>query len=92
MLDSQVGMTVNLSSTDDVLTQSCILLGFYINSTNAGTLVLKRGGSAGTALGGTITPAIGWHRYPAECPNGLHATIGGTALDVTLFVVPLEGT
>lgn len=80
------GTPVNISSTDDVTTADCVLLGFYVNSTSSGTLVLKKGGSAGTAISGTITPAIGFHRFPASCPGGLHATIANT-LNVTLFVV-----
>jgi hypothetical protein len=82
------GTTVNLTATGDViLTTNCILLGFYVNSTTSGTLVLRKGGSGGTVLGGTITPAIGWHKFPAGCRGGLHATIANT-LDVTFFVVP----
>lgn len=82
---TQVGATVNLSATGDVTTVGTSLIGFYVNSTNAGTLVLKKGGSSGTALGGTITPAIGYHPFPASAPGGLHATIAGTALNVTFF-------
>jgi hypothetical protein len=63
------------------------ILGFYVNSTSSGTIVFKDGGSGGTALSGTITPAIGWHKFPASCPNGCHVTIGGT-LDVTIFHKP----
>lgn len=85
---SETGMAVNISSTNDVLaTTDCDLLGFYVNSTGGGTLVLRRGGSGGTALCGTITPGIGYHAYPATCPGGLHATITGT-LNVTFFIVP----
>lgn len=84
----EIGIGVNLTSTADVIaTTDCVLVGFYVNSTTTGTLVLKKGGSGGTALGGTITPAIGFHRYPVSCPGGLHATIANT-LDVTFFVVP----
>lgn len=83
----EYGTTVNITSTSDViLTTNCVLLGFYVNSTTGGTLVLKKGGSGGTALGGTITPAVGFHRFPAQCRGGLHATIANT-LDVTFFVV-----
>lgn len=84
-----VGQAVNLTGTGNVGgagKESQTLLGFYVNSTAAGTLVLRRGGSGGTAISGTITPAIGWHNFPADCPGGLHATVGGT-LDVTFFVV-----
>ena len=81
---------VNLTETGNVVaTRSTNLLGFYVNSTNAGTLVLRKGGASGTVMSGTITPAIGYHRFPAFCPDGLHATIGGTALNVTFFVSPI---
>lgn len=85
----EVGIPVNRTTTGDVsgVGRHCSLLGFYVNSTTSGTLVLRTGGSGGTPLG-TITPAVGWHEYPLSCPDGLHATIGGTALDVTFFVVP----
>ena len=86
-LSMEYGATVNITATGDVVaTTNCTLLGFYVNSTTGGTLVLKKGGSSGTALGGTITPAIGFHRFPASCRGGLHATIANT-LDVTFFVV-----
>lgn len=60
------------------------LLGFYVNSTSAGTIIIKDGGTGGTALSGTITPAIGFHRFPCEIITSGFATIGGT-LNVTLF-------
>lgn len=82
------GTPVNITSTASVFGGKCVLLGFYVNSTNAGTLVLRDGGAAGTAISGTITPAIGFHRFPAGISTSLHATIAGTALDVTFFVVP----
>lgn len=74
----------NMTATGDVTTTNTSLMGFYVNSTSSGTLVLKKGGSSGTALGGTITPSIGYHAYPCVAMGGLHATIGGT-LDVTFF-------
>lgn len=82
------GKPVNLTATGNViLGRDCTLLGFFVNSTNVGTLVLRVGGSGGTALG-TITPAAGqFYRYPLNCPAGLHATIGGTALDVTFLIL-----
>ncbi len=76
------GTPINLTSTAVVSVASGTLLGFYVNSTTAGTIVFRVGGASGTVINGTITPAIGWHRYPAYCPSGVHATIGGT-LDVT---------
>lgn len=80
------GTPVNLTATNDVTTADCALIGFYVNSTTSGTIVLTKGGSGGTAISGTITPAIGWHKFPASCPGGLHVTIANT-LNVTLFVV-----
>lgn len=78
------GSSKNITVTGNVSTGACALLGFYVNSTSAGTLVLKDGGSAGTALCGTITPAIGFHRYPVSTGGILHATVGGT-IDATFF-------
>lgn len=85
----EYGVPKNLTATGAVTTCSNggALIGFYVNSTTGGTLVLRSGGASGTALGGTITPAIGFHRYPAKFgENGLHATIANT-LDVTFFCV-----
>lgn len=84
---SQGGPSRNLTSTAVVTGQPAILLGFYVNSTSSGTIVFRDGGAGGTVLNGTITPAIGWHCFPSACPNGIHATIGGT-LDVTIFYQP----
>ena len=78
------GTPVNLTSSGAVSLAAGTLLGFYVNSTTAGTLVIRNGGSAGTVLSGTITPAIGFHRFPAYCTSACYATIGAT-LDVTLF-------
>jgi len=60
------------------------LLGFYVNNTSAGTMVLTDGGSGGTVVSGTITPAIGFHRFPANIGTSLYFTEGG-AMDVTFF-------
>lgn len=80
----EVGTGNNMTATGDVTTGNTSLIGFYVNSTSSGTLVLKKGGSGGTALSGTITPAIGFHRFPCGAPGGLHATIANT-LNVTFF-------
>ena len=55
---AEVGAYKNITATGAVTSGPCQLIGFYVNSTTIGTLVLKDGGSGGTALGGTITPAI----------------------------------
>jgi len=78
---SNITGTGNVTGTDQWAGQ---LVGFYVNSTSSGTLVLKSGGSSGTAMAGTITPAIGFHSFPAIFKYPLHATVGGT-IDVTFF-------
>jgi len=82
---AEVGGYKNITETGAVSTGACQLIGFYVNSTNAGTLVLRDGGSGGTVMSGTITPVIGFHRFPANVGTSLHATIAGTALNVTFF-------
>lgn len=82
---TETGTPINITGTGTVSKVSGRLLGFYVNNTTGGTLVLRigsTGGSGGTVISGTITPAIGFHRYPVYCPDGLHATIANT-LDVT---------
>lgn len=86
MNSDEFGGAINKTATASVWANPGRLIGFYVNSTNVGTLVLKDGGSSGTVLSGTITPAIGFHRFPASFATSLHATIGGSALDVTFFV------
>ena len=81
------GSPKNLTASGAINANPGTLLGFYVNSTTAGTLILKDGGTGGTALTGTITPAIGFHRFPADFGTSAFATIGGT-LDVTFFYVP----
>jgi hypothetical protein len=81
---AEVGGYKNITATGAVSTGSCQLIGFYVNSTTAGTLVLRNGGASGEVMSGTITPAIGFHRFPANVGVSLYATVGGT-LDVTFF-------
>ena len=84
---AEVGGYKNITETGAVSTGPCQLIGFYVNSTSSGTLVLRAGSSgtsSGTAISGTITPAVGFHCFPAYCIDGLHATIANT-LDVTFF-------
>lgn len=83
-MTSEAGTYKNMSATAAVTAGPCTLVGFYVNSTSTGTLVLKDGGASGTVISGTITPAIGFHKYPAIVGTSLHATIANT-LDVTFF-------
>lgn len=76
--------TARLTATATVQAQRGKLAGFYVNSTTTGTLVLYDGTSAsGDQITGTVTPAVGWHKFPVRFDRGLHAVIGGSALDVT---------
>lgn len=79
------GQPVNLTATGIISKAPGSLVGFYVNSTTGGTIVLKDGGASGTAISGTITPAIGFHFFPAAISVSAHATIANT-LDVTFFV------
>jgi len=79
---AEVGSYKKRTDTGVVCAGPCQLLGFYVSTTTAGTLVLTDGS---TAMSGTITPAIGFHRFPATVGTSLTATIAGSALDVTFF-------
>ena len=87
-MQGTVGNTAQSTQAETTALQGAIL-GFYVNNTSSGTLVLStnNGGAAGTALSGTITPAIGWHSSPIVSAGGIFATIGGASLDVTFVVV-----
>ncbi len=80
---ANVGAYKNMAASAAISTGPCQLLGFYVNSTNAGTLVIDDGG---VAISGAITPLAGrFHRFPANIGAAANATIGGTALNVTFF-------
>jgi hypothetical protein len=81
---AEFGTPVNLTASGYVSQRKGTLLGFYVNSTTGGTLVFTDNGSGGTAVTGTITPAIGFHRLPAYFPHDCYATIANT-LNVTFF-------
>ena len=88
MLANLSGTPVNQTASGTVAKTGGRLLGFYVNSTTAGTIVINEfDGATTTAVSGTITPAIGWHAFPASFAKGCSTTIGGT-LNVTLFFAP----
>ncbi len=91
MVPISQGSFQNITSTTALTTVPTILTGFYVNSTTSGTIVLKDGGSSGTVVSGTITPAIGWHFFPASFKTSLHATIANT-IDVTFVYNPVPVT
>ncbi len=81
------GTPINLAATAAVSPVAGTLIGFYVNNKTAGgTLVLSAGSATGgTALTGTITPLIGFHRLRMYCPTGVFATIAVQAMDITFF-------
>lgn len=79
----EAGSAKNVTSTTTIAGDGK-LIGFYVNSTTAGTIAFSSG-DQGT-LSGTITPLIGFHRFPCAYSGILTATIGGT-LNVTIFTV-----
>ena len=91
MLESNFGMPINADASAVLFVGPCEVIGFYVNSTNVGTIVIHDSESTGTnnAITGTITPAIGWREFPAALSAGLRAVIGGTALNVTFFIKPI---
>lgn len=78
---------LNLTASGSVKTGQGVLKGMYVNSTNAGTIKFwDNTAGSGTVINNTITPAIGYHDLGgAAFSTGCYATIGGTALDVTLY-------
>lgn len=80
----QSGNYTNLTSTGAISLTSGSLIGFYVNSTTGGTIVLRDGGSSGTTVSGTITPAVGWHTFPAQFITSGHATLANT-INVTFI-------
>jgi hypothetical protein len=73
-----------LTATGTVHGAAGALHGFYVSSTTTGTLVIRDGGAAGAQKSGTITPAVGYHEFPATFGVDLHVTIANS-LDVTFF-------
>lgn len=81
----QAGTPVNLSASGIVSKAGGVMIGYHVNSTTAGTIVLRDGSTSGsTAVTGTITPSTGFQAFPAAFSTGCYATIGGT-IDVTFF-------
>ena len=82
----QSGTPVNLSSSGAISLAPGTLLGWHTNSTSGGTIVIRNGGSAGTALNAATASLVGFTPFPAYIPaaTGAYATISGT-IDATFF-------
>lgn len=85
---TQTGVPINATANATICGNPCQILGFYVNSTTGGTIIIN---DNTTAVSGTITPAIGWHAFPANFGTSCKVTIGN-ALNVTFFVIPTAGS
>jgi hypothetical protein len=83
----EFGQASIVTATVTVRSVPTRLLGFYVNSTTAGTIIFYDATSATNAVTGTITPAIGFHRLPISFGVGIHVAVGGT-LNTTLIFQP----
>lgn len=83
----ECGQPVNLTSSGAISAIPGRILGFYVASTSSGTIVLRDGGASGTAISGTITPAVGWHFFPAAISTSAYATLANT-INVTFIFSP----
>jgi hypothetical protein len=81
----EFGQPVTITGTGPISPRGGKLIGFYVNSTTAGTIALA---DASGAIGGTITPAVGWHFYPAGYVGSLSVVVGGT-INVTFLIKPV---
>lgn len=79
------GTPVNLDASGAVSARSGSLLGFYVNSTSSGVINFKDGGASGTAITGSITPAIGFHRLPAYFVTSAYMTLVSGNINITAF-------
>lgn len=81
----EAGTPVLLSGSGAVSGTSGNLVGFYVNNTSSGVINFKDGGSGGTAVTGSITPAIGFHRLPAYFTTSCYLTLVSGSISVTSF-------
>lgn len=64
------------------------LLGFYVNSTSSGTIIIYDNTvGSGTKIANTITPGIGWHWLPVAFATGLFIDKTGGSIDLTAVYV-----
>jgi hypothetical protein len=84
---TQGGYWTHLTASGVVLAVPGQIIGFYVNSTTAGTIQLfDNPAAAANPASGIITPALGMQWFPGIFLTGLFAQIVGP-LDVTFFSV-----
>jgi hypothetical protein len=85
--DGSIGATAASSVAETTSLQGGIS-GFYVNSTSSGVITISAGtASGGTALTGSITPAIGWYGLALVGPTGLYFNLSSGSINVTFSVV-----
>jgi hypothetical protein len=83
----QVGSPQNVTASAQIgkVGQSVQTIGFFVNTTTAGTIQFRHNG---VAVGAAITPAAGnFYPYPADFPLGCDVVVANT-LDCTVFYAP----
>lgn len=77
---------INITASTLIRTGASVIVGFYVNSTTAGTVkIWDNTSAAGTVKFNTITPLIGFHNLGGvACATGIFVTIGGT-IDITFI-------
>lgn len=75
---------INVSVPGIVKTGECTLCSMYVNNTTSGTMVIydATGKTAGYAIGGTLTPAAGYHNLGnLRCTQGVYVDLSN--VDIT---------
>ena len=88
MQDIESGVPILLAAAGIVSKAPGTLLGFYVNNTSSGTVVVYNGTTAvspSVAVTGTITPAIGWHAMKLYCPAGCYIDVPSGSINLTAF-------
>lgn len=82
------GTPRNITDSAILATSQGRVLGFYVNSTSTGIIQLYDTNAADTAnaISGAITPAIGWHFFPAAFANGLRVVKNSGTINITVMV------
>lgn len=82
------GTPINVTDSAVLATSECRVVGFYVNSTTAGVIQFYDTSAANTSnpISGAITPAVGWHFFPAATANGLRVVKNSGSIDLTVMV------
>ena len=79
---ANVGHFKNRTTSGAISAGPCQLLGFYVNSTSSGVITIEDGS---TSISGNITPAIGFHHFPAVIGTSASLTVVSGTIDLTFF-------